>query len=130
MKYYDIFVYGTLRRGGMYADYLSRSELIKEAVMLAGYAIYDYQQWYPYLVRQSDSSVVGDIYRVDDNTLSELHELEGVEDQLFRFVFLDDQNCYTYLKYDQDLTGLKYIKGGDWLSYYQSLPLNSRYKEE
>ncbi len=129
MKLYDIFVYGTLRRGGMYDNYLNGSELIIEKYILEGYALYDYQQWYPYMVLQANSSVVGDIYRVSESILPNLHELEGIDEQLFRFVYLEKQQCYTYLKYDDDLTGMKYIEGGDWLVYYQSLPSDIRYKE-
>lgn len=120
MTFYDIFVYGTLRRGGMYAHYLAHSELIKERYVLPGYALYDYQQWYPYLVERSDSSVVGDIYQVSESALPALHELEGVDEQLYKFIYLPDHECYTYLKYDEDVSGLTYIEEGDWLSYQQS----------
>ena len=108
----------------MYADYLINSELIEEAYFLDGYALYDYQRWYPYMIKQSDSGVVGDIYRVNESTLADLHELEGIEELLFKFVYLKDHQFYTYLKYDENLEELKYIKKGDWLSYHQEITKN------
>jgi gamma-glutamylcyclotransferase (GGCT)/AIG2-like uncharacterized protein YtfP len=114
----------------MYADYLMNCKLIQAEYRLTGYTLYNYRNWYPYMVEKPGSSVVGDIYRVPESILPELHELEGIEEQLFQFVFLSDHNCYTYLKYDGNINGLKYIEGGDWLAYYQSLPSNSRYKDE
>ncbi|MEQ9443211.1 MAG: gamma-glutamylcyclotransferase family protein [Cyclobacteriaceae bacterium] len=121
MPIFQIFVYGTLRRSGMYAHYLAASELLREDYLLKGYALYDYQQWYPYMIPQAGSTVVGDIYQVDEATLKELHELEGVDEHLYRFVYLEAHDCHTYLKYDDDVSDLKYIEGGDWLMYAQSL---------
>ncbi|MEM6842333.1 MAG: gamma-glutamylcyclotransferase family protein [Bacteroidota bacterium] len=123
MHLYNIFVYGTLRRGGMYAHYLANSELLQEKYRLPGYALHDYQQWYPYMIAQAGSSVVGDIYRVSEADLSRLHQLEGVDEQLYRFVYLTEHQFYTYLKFDEDVADLLYVKGGDWLTYYQSLKL-------
>ncbi|WKN42629.1 gamma-glutamylcyclotransferase family protein [Tunicatimonas pelagia] len=123
MTFYDIFVYGTLRRGGMYAHYLADSELIKEKYYLSGYALYDYQQWYPYMIAQTGSSVIGDIYQVAEVALPAVHELEGVDEQLYRFIYLAEHQFYTYLKFDTDVAGLPYVESGDWLAYYQSLNL-------
>ncbi|MEM8965584.1 MAG: gamma-glutamylcyclotransferase family protein [Bacteroidota bacterium] len=123
MNVYDIFVYGTLRRGGMYAHYLSDSELVAEKYRLSGYALYDYQQWYPYMIAQAGSSVVGDVYRVSEAALPALHELEGVGEQLYRFVYLAEYQFYTYLKFDENVKDLAYVEGGDWLAYYLSLKL-------
>lgn len=122
MDFYNVFVYGTLRRSGMYAHYLAASELIREGYILEGYALYDYQQWYPYMVPKPGSTVTGDIYRVDESTLKELHELEGVDELLYRFVYLKEPNCHAYLKYDEDVQDLTFIEGGDWLKYFRSLP--------
>lgn len=123
MNFYDIFVYGTLRRGGMYAHYLANCELVQEQYHLPGYALYDFQQWYPYMVPQPGSTVVGDICRVSQAFLPTLHELEGVDEQLYRFVYLTEQQCYTYLKFNEDVRNLPLVEGGDWLAYYQSLCL-------
>ncbi|MEO0334010.1 MAG: gamma-glutamylcyclotransferase family protein, partial [Bacteroidota bacterium] len=111
----------TLRRGGMYAHYLSDSELVAEKYRLSGYALYDYQQWYPYMIAQAGSSVVGVIYRVSEANLPALHELEGVEEELYRFVYLAEHHFYTYLKFNEDMADLPYVESGDWLTYYQSL---------
>ncbi|MGB3585867.1 MAG: gamma-glutamylcyclotransferase family protein [Tunicatimonas sp.] len=120
---YKIFVYGTLRQGGIYDHYLASSELVQAGYRLPGYALYDYQHWYPYMIAQTGSSVVGDIYRVSEVALTVLHELEGVDEQLYRFIYLAERQFYTYLKYDTDIAGLPYVESGDWLTYYQSLKL-------
>lgn len=105
----------------MYAHYLAGTEIVQEKYLLPDYALYDYQQWYPYMIAQSDSSVVGDIYRLNEANLPALHELEGVEEQLYRFVYLAEHQFCTYLKFDTDVAGLTYVEGGDWLTYCESL---------
>jgi len=127
MKSYNIFVYGTLRRGGMYADYLNSSELVRKKYQLPGFALYDYQHWYPFMVQQTGSTVVGDIYRVNEADLPRLHELEGVQERLFRFVHLEQHGFHTYLKYNDEVEELLYVEGGDWLKYLRSLPSKPNY---
>jgi len=61
--------------------------------------------------------VLGEVYRVDEPTLVLLNQLEDVEHNLYRLVYLEGHAFYSYLKYDNNTEGLLKITGGDWLAY-------------
>lgn len=118
MQYYDVFVYGTLRKGGTNHAYLENAHCLRENVWLNGFVLYDYQHAYPFMLPASEAAKVkGEIYRVDAACLQALNVLEDVENYLYRLVFLEKPGCYTYLKYDNDTAGLGVIRSGDWISY-------------
>ncbi len=121
MQYYNVFVYGTLRKGGIYHDLLESAVLKRENYRLPGYRLYDFQQWYPFLVKANVAdTVVGEIYTVDESLLQELHQLEDLE-ELYRFSYLPEHECYVYEKFDQYVKDLLLIPSGDWISYISKL---------
>lgn len=122
MQYYDVFVYGTLRKGGIYHDLMKNAVLKHENYRLPGYRLYDFQHWYPFLVKGEEQDVViGEIYTIDTPMLQELHILEDIESKLYRFLYLPEHSCYIYEKFDVNVKGLWQIPSGDWITYINSI---------
>ena len=119
---YDVFVYGTLRRGGAYHHlYLRYSECIRSHYQLPGYALYDYAGLYPFMIPEANGTVVGEVYRVNAATKTALDEFEDVNERLYQVVYLPEHQFYTYLKYDTNIALMPRVPGGDWLIYRSSL---------
>ncbi len=119
---YSIFVYGTLRKDGLNHVFMQKAVLLKTNYCLSGYRLYDYNHWYPYMIESHPEDIVtGEVYRIDEATLEALNKLEDIEHQVYRLVYLPAHQCYTYLKFDQDVSGLLPIAGGDWISYIQKI---------
>lgn len=118
---YPLFVYGTLRQPGSHHYLLAGSECLYEHYVLNGFALYNYQQQYPFMLRQADSSVIGEVYRVDEPTLGQLHEWEEVAERVYRFVFLPEVQMYTYVKYDHDPGTMPLVESGDWIAYVSAV---------
>ena len=122
MNSFDVFVYGTLCKGVVNHFYLENSMCLLSDVWISGYCLYDYQHSYPFMLKAADDAYVkGEVYRLDAKKMEELNILEDVENKLYRLVYLEENNFYTYLKYDDDLTGLNKITGGDWLKYIHNI---------
>ena len=123
LSHYDVFVYGTLRRGngrrsGAYHHlYLRYSDCRQANYRLPDYALYDYAGLYPFMVPEAGGSVVGDIYRINEATKIALDEFEDVEEGLYRFAFLPEHGFYTYLKSDLNTALMPRVPYGDWLTY-------------
>ncbi len=121
MKFYDVFVYGTLRKGGTNHHWLTSSSCIQTQLIINGFCLYDYRYCYPFMLEsEQHNKVTGEIYRVDQTTLRQLDVLEDVENKLYKLVFLPKYQCYTYIKYDNNVEGLLKITGGDWLKYIKT----------
>lgn len=125
MNLYDVFVYGTLRKRGTNHHVISKSPCIQANYIIRGYCLYDYQHWYPYMIeRLENDQVIGEIYRVDQQTLKQLDILEDVKNKLYKLIFLPNHQCYTYIKYDKNVDGLPRIASGNWIEYIKSLELS------
>lgn len=124
MNFYNVFVYGTLRKRGVNHHLLEKSSCIQPQQIIQGYCLYDYQHHYPYMLEgQKKEAVVGEIYNIDESTRMQLDILEDIEHKLYRFEYLPTYQCYTYLKYDHEVDGLVKISNGDWIEYIKSLRL-------
>lgn len=122
MQTYLVFVYGTLRKGGIYHDLLKDAVLIKENYSLSGFRLYDFQHWYPYMVKGDfKDTVIGEVYQIDEAMLQELHILEDIENEVYRFVYLSEHQFYTYIKFDDQVVDLTPIPEGDWIDYMNRL---------
>ncbi|MFP4093108.1 MAG: gamma-glutamylcyclotransferase [Cyclobacteriaceae bacterium] len=118
----NLFVYGTLRKGGSNHYYMAESRLLRQAYCLRGYVLLNYHDMYPFMIKASaKEEVTGDVYQVDEATLAELNLLEDVENKLYKLAWLPDEGFYTYLKYEQDPEGMPRVAGGDWLAYLENL---------
>ena len=115
---YDVFVYGTLRRGGVYHHlYLRYSECLRSNHRLPGYALYDYVGLYPFMIPETDGIVVGDVYRISTATKVALDEFEDVSEGLYQWMYLPQHQFYTYVKADGYVANLPQVPDGDWLTY-------------
>jgi len=118
MQYYDVFVYGTLRQGGTNHYYLEGASRKKDHIWLPGFRLYDYEQQYPFMVYASlQDKVRGEVYRINEEQLQMLNILEDVQNKLYKLVYVEEENCFTYIKYDDDVGALIYINSGDWIQY-------------
>jgi gamma-glutamylcyclotransferase (GGCT)/AIG2-like uncharacterized protein YtfP len=136
MGKHHVFVYGTLRRGGVRAmtEKLPDSQFVVKAKV--GGWLYDLLKpdkagTYPGLrLDTSGSSVIGEIYEVDDKILEELDKIEEVNNVhpdkglYFRRPVnatpLDGSPgilCWVYEFNPARYPNLKLIKSGDWIKY-------------
>ena len=115
---YDVFVYGTLRRGGAYHHlYLRYSICLYRPYRLPGYALYDYAGQYPFMIPETDSEVLGEVYRINAATKVALDEFEDVGEGLYQWMYLPQHQFYTYVKTDRYMADLPRVPDGDWLTY-------------
>jgi len=71
---HNLFVYGTLRRGEFYHGLLGASRLVASPAWVRG-VLADTGRGYP-AMRDGEGEVCGEIYAVDDETLSRIDKLE------------------------------------------------------
>jgi len=75
MKKYNVFVYGTLKQGYGNHNFLENSEFVGNAYTFDKYSLYIDN--IPFVVNVPVSHIQGELYRVDQKTLSEVDRLEG-----------------------------------------------------
>lgn len=74
-----VFIYGTLKRGGINHFYMHGQRFVSEASTVAGFRLFDLGG-YPGMVRDDAGiSIEGELWDVDDKALEKLDELEDVE---------------------------------------------------
>ena len=113
-----LFVYGTLRRGfENHEAYLQDAQFLGRAVTQNKYALFLGD--FPYLNKiPAVSSIVGEIYRVDEQTLAHIDCLEGHPEEYRRELITvvteqgTEYSAWTYF-YPEPRGGL--IKSGDYL---------------
>jgi gamma-glutamylaminecyclotransferase len=76
MMMHKVFVYGTLKKGYGNHRLLKDSTFLGNALTFEKFTLYD--GGFPYLGRYGASQIIGEVYEVDDDTLSDLDRLEGV----------------------------------------------------
>ncbi len=112
-----LFVYGTLRKGQCNHHFLDRSKFLGNAKTKKKYALYG--SGVPFLSRsRAVSQVIGEVYSVDDATLSRLDLLEGHPDMYKReqaAVGLQDGTELSAWIYFHDTAHGDLIESGDFL---------------
>ena len=80
-----LFVYGTLKRGCSNHRHLAGQKFVGLARTLPGFRLYDLGG-YPGIVAQPEdrSGVVGEVWSIEDESLRQLDEFEGVHEGLYR----------------------------------------------
>ena len=80
-----IFVYGTLKRGERNHHFMTGQTFVAEARTLPGFRLYDLGD-YPGMVADATATqgIEGEIWAVDAAGLSNLDELEGLAEGLYR----------------------------------------------
>jgi gamma-glutamylcyclotransferase (GGCT)/AIG2-like uncharacterized protein YtfP len=119
-----VFVYGALRKGALHAWRMKKANFVGEASVRGTLARID---WYPGLVLAGDTLVKGEVYEVDEKTLQELDEFEGIgiedtrNDEYKRVratVKLNDGGeieCSIY-EWQLGVANYEVVANGDWLT--------------
>lgn len=71
-----VFVYGTLMRGHGNYSYLKDSRFLGKGAA-QGLALYHVTPFFPGVVKEKSSTVLGELYEVDNETLKSLDHLES-----------------------------------------------------
>ena len=121
MNQHLVFVYGTLRRGGAGAMSVRfpNSKFIADAKVSG--SLYDLGAYPGLLLNESNSLVIGEVYEVDDETLTKLDDFEASSNYLRKQVEISlgtqRKVCWTY-EPDPEFYSLRtLITSGDWTEY-------------
>jgi gamma-glutamylcyclotransferase (GGCT)/AIG2-like uncharacterized protein YtfP len=111
-----IFVYGTLMRGEVNAHLLAEARFLGAARTERRYELVDLGE-YPALCERGTVSVSGELYEVDEATLTLLDDLEG-HPELYRRapIALEggvEVQCYVFVATNRPATR-RAIASGDW----------------
>jgi gamma-glutamylcyclotransferase (GGCT)/AIG2-like uncharacterized protein YtfP len=116
-----VFVYGTLRRGGVRAmpDIFPGAKFVGDAKVSG--RLYDLGAYPGLLIDEAGASVVGEVYEIDDEILSKLDEIEASSYYVRRRVEVsvgdDKMTCWVY-EPNPELYSLRaLITSGDWIEY-------------
>jgi gamma-glutamylcyclotransferase (GGCT)/AIG2-like uncharacterized protein YtfP len=111
----QIFVYGTLLRGERNHHLIGTSRFAGEARTASGFELRDFGE-FPAMVRGGTGYVVGEVYVVGPEALSELDRLEDHPGFFARTrIFLaSGEEADAYLLPAQNAGGKPRIRGGDW----------------
>lgn len=116
-----LFVYGTLRRGGVNAI----TKLYPDAEFVGDASVdgmlYD-MGGYPALVLAGDGArILGEVYRIDETTLASLDEFEADAEYDRERIEVDLNgdlvSCWIYRPEPQMCAGKRAVAGGDWIEY-------------
>jgi len=126
MNSHLIFIYGSLRRGNVTAISIRfpNSGFIAEATVRGN--LYDLGAFPGLVVSESNSTVNGELYEVDDELLSKLDEFEASTNYLRKQVEIsfNDHN-ETGWTYEPDPAFHSFhtlITSGDWMEYAKTKP--------
>ena len=121
MNKHLVFVYGTLRRGsaGAMSVRFPNARFIADAEVSG--SLYDLGPYPGLLLDGSSSSVIGEVYEVDDETLNELDEFEAASSywrkQAEIILGAERRMCWVYEPDPEAYLIRKLITSGDWLEY-------------
>ncbi|MEP6570277.1 MAG: gamma-glutamylcyclotransferase [Acidobacteriota bacterium] len=121
MTRHFIFVYGTLRRGGVRAmpDLFPNSRFVNEAQI--GGSLYDLGAFPGLLLNESNSLVIGEVYEIDDEILYKLDEIEASTHYWRKQVEIpvgnSKETCWVYESDRQRYSYDVLIPSGDWIEY-------------
>jgi gamma-glutamylcyclotransferase (GGCT)/AIG2-like uncharacterized protein YtfP len=116
-----VFVYGTLRRGGVRAmpDLFPAARFVGPGTVKG--SLYDLGEYPGLSLDESGSTVTGEVYEVDDEILRQLDEIEATTFYSRRQVEVSLERrgaaCWVYV-YDADsYPSRTLIASGDWIEY-------------
>ena len=122
MKKYLVSVYGSLRFGmSNHQYYLSDSEYKGTFSTEPEYTLHSLQ-WYPGLKLNGNTSVVMEVYEVDEKTLTNLNRLEGYypgeKSTFYDRIEINTPwgKAFTYI-YVNELSKESIVESGDWVAY-------------
>jgi gamma-glutamylcyclotransferase (GGCT)/AIG2-like uncharacterized protein YtfP len=121
MTEFHLFVYGTLRSGGLANVTLAQCDLVAEGTV--GGTLYDIDGRFPALILYGDAPVHGEVWRCPGTLLLRLDEYEGTGSGLFRRIGVEVETdagtvpCWTYAAgpaLSRKLIPDRRIAGGRW----------------
>lgn len=121
MNKHFVFIYGTLRQGsaGSMSTRFPNSKFIAEAKVNG--SLYDLGSYPGLLLDESNATVVGEVYEVDDDLVNQLDEFEGSSNYVRKQVEVSfagqKTNCWTYEPDAEFYRFEKLIASGDWMEY-------------
>lgn len=124
MNKHLIFVYGTLRQGGLRAmpDIFPAAKFIGQANVSG--SLYDLGDYPGLLLDDANSSVIGEVYEIDDEIFHQLDEIEAASDyrrtQVEVSLGHDRMSCWVYApaaKFFHQGVLDNLITSGDWIEY-------------
>ena len=122
MKKHLVACYGSLRRGmGNHHYYLSESEYKGTFPTEPEYTLHSLSA-YPGLKLNGNTSVVMEVYEVDEDTLKNLNRLEGYypgeKSTFYDRIEIDTPwgKAFTYI-YVNELSKDSIVESGDWVAY-------------
>ena len=103
----EVFVYGTLKKGGGNHHFLKDSDFVRHEI-LKDHAIYQPNEFgFPLLMQSKGDKVYGEVYRITSTTLAKLDMLES-EGYLYTRVN-DSELGFQYYLFNKE-----HWKGGGW----------------
>ena len=121
-----MFIYGTLRSGGVGAMSVRFPDAKFIAETQVGGSLYDLGDYPGLRLDESDSPVVGEVYEVDDKTLNELDAFEAASRYRRKTVEISldsgGRNCWTYEPEPEFYSLRTLIVSGDWIEYAATKP--------
>ena len=121
MNKHLVFVYGTLRRGGAGAmlERFPNARFIADAKVSG--SLYDLGAYPGLLLNESNSTVTGEVYEVDDKTLNELDDFEASTNywrkQVEILLGAQSRMGWTYEPNPEFHSLRTLITSGDWIEY-------------
>tara|TARA_B100000029_G_scaffold509413_1_gene598525 strand:+ start:119 stop:547 length:429 start_codon:yes stop_codon:yes gene_type:complete len=112
----NIFVYGSLRYKLPLNDALRNSTPIATVKTESKYTMYDLGA-FPCIRKNGETSIVGDLYSVDDDTLARIDMIEGIP-TLYQRDFIDikgweNTEIYAYF-FANEVYATPTVESGDW----------------
>ncbi|MFC5049300.1 gamma-glutamylcyclotransferase [Rubritalea spongiae] len=120
-KFERVFVYGSLRKGASNAHRMAKANFLCKA-MVAG-ELYQVS-WYPGLVLNGASPVIGEVYEVPRKLMDDLDAYEGSEYRRLRRMVTDSggaQHEVWIYEFIADAKNLQKIPSGDWMEVEKGL---------
>ena len=110
-----VFVYGTLKKGKPNNYLLQSSELLGESIVKGQLYYYGMEGSFPVAVLEEDGEIKGEVWLVDDKTLTNLDLLEGYPDWYSKSkINTEHGEAYIYHQYNNDKRFFHKVVNGDW----------------
>jgi gamma-glutamylcyclotransferase (GGCT)/AIG2-like uncharacterized protein YtfP len=119
MNKHLVFVYGTLRRGGSNHYMLENSDFVGSHETEPRYTMFRLGQ-FPAVVARGVTSIIGEIYRIEDEVFSLLDELECFPHVFSRQILATPSGDAWMYVYNRLVGTELFVAHGDWLKFLES----------
>lgn len=119
MNKHLVFVYGTLRQGGSNHHMLAECEFVGPHETEPRYTMCRLGQ-FPAVVARGETPIVGELYRIEDEVLALLDELECYPQVFSRQVINTPPGDAWMYVYNRLVGTDEFVAHGDWLRFLES----------